>query len=68
MRTLILHPPLGGWQKLPWQFVLGIVLAALGGCLVCFTNLPLRLCSWQAQHYAAESASRRWFRQAINLI
>lgn len=32
--TLIVHPPAGGWQKLPWQFVLGIVLAAVGGCLV----------------------------------
>jgi drug/metabolite transporter (DMT)-like permease len=32
--SLMLHPPAGGWQKLPWQFVLGIVLAALGGCLV----------------------------------
>jgi hypothetical protein len=32
--TLTLHPPAGGWQKLPWQFALGIVLAAIGGCLV----------------------------------
>jgi len=24
----------GGWQKLPWPFVLGIVMAAIGGCLV----------------------------------
>ena len=32
--SLILHPPAGGWQKLPWQFVLGLVLAAAGGCLV----------------------------------
>ncbi len=32
--VLMLHPPAGGWQKLPWQFVLGIVLAAIGGCLV----------------------------------
>ncbi len=31
---LALHPPAGGWQKLPWQFVAGIVLAAMGGCLV----------------------------------
>src|SRR6266403_568301 len=28
------HPPAGGWQKLPWPFVLGLVLAATGGCLV----------------------------------
>jgi hypothetical protein len=32
--SLFLHPPAGGWQKLPWQFILGILLAALGGCLV----------------------------------
>jgi drug/metabolite transporter (DMT)-like permease len=32
--SLVAHPPAGGWQKLPWQFVLGIALAALGGCLV----------------------------------
>ena len=29
-----LHPPAGGWGSLRWQFVLGIVLAAVGGCLV----------------------------------
>ena len=33
--SLALHPPAGGWQKLPLPFVLGIVLAAIGGCLVC---------------------------------
>ena len=32
--SLILHPPAGGLKGLPWQFVLGLVLAALGGCLV----------------------------------
>jgi hypothetical protein len=32
--TLAMHPPAGGWLKLPWQFVLGIMLAAIGGCLV----------------------------------
>ena len=32
--SLITHPPAGGWGKLPWQFVLGIALAAIGGCLV----------------------------------
>ena len=32
--TLILHPPAGGFKGLPWQFVLGLVMAALGGCLV----------------------------------
>src|ERR1022692_4567423 len=32
--VLALPPPAGGWQKLPWPFVLGIALAAIGGCLV----------------------------------
>jgi hypothetical protein len=32
--TLTLHPPAGGWQKLPWQFGLGLLMAAIGGCLV----------------------------------
>jgi len=32
--SLVLHPPAGGWKGLPGQFVLGLVLAALGGCLV----------------------------------
>ena len=30
------HPPAGGWAAVRWPFVLGIVLAALGGCLVSF--------------------------------
>lgn len=30
------HPPAGGWGAVRWQFVLGIMLAALGGCLVTF--------------------------------
>jgi drug/metabolite transporter (DMT)-like permease len=32
--ALMIHPPAGGWQALRWQFVAGILLAALGGCLV----------------------------------
>lgn len=34
--TLLLHPPAGGWQKLPLPFILGILLAATGGCLVTY--------------------------------
>ena len=30
------HPPAGGWAALRWPFVLGIALAAVGGCLVTF--------------------------------
>ena len=32
--SLVTHPPAGGWKGLPWPFVLGLCLAALGGCLV----------------------------------
>ena len=30
------HPPEGGWGAIRWPFVLGILLAAVGGCLVTF--------------------------------
>ena len=29
-----MHPPAGGWASVRWQFILGILLAAIGGCLV----------------------------------
>jgi drug/metabolite transporter (DMT)-like permease len=32
--ALSLHPPAGGFASLRWQFVAGILLAAIGGCLV----------------------------------
>lgn len=32
--SLWLHPPAGGWSSIRWQFYIGILLAALGGCLV----------------------------------
>ncbi len=38
--ALLLHPPAGGWSTLRWQFMLGIVLAALGGYLVAFYKPP----------------------------
>ena len=34
--ALSLHPPAGGFSSLRWQFIAGILLAALGGCLVTF--------------------------------
>jgi len=34
--SLVQHPPAGGWGSIKPQFFLGIVLAALGGCLVTF--------------------------------
>ena len=32
--SLVTHPPPGGWGSIKPQFYLGILLAALGGCLV----------------------------------
>ena len=34
--ALLMHPPADGWASLRWQFFAGIMLAALGGCLVTF--------------------------------
>jgi hypothetical protein len=34
--SLIQHPPAGGWGSIRPQFYLGILLAAVGGCLVTF--------------------------------
>jgi hypothetical protein len=34
--ALLLYPPAGGWGSIKPQFYLGILLAALGGCLVTF--------------------------------
>jgi hypothetical protein len=34
--AIALHPPEGGWGSIKWQFHLGILLAALGGCLVSY--------------------------------
>jgi hypothetical protein len=32
--ALAIHPPVGGFRALRWQFIAGILLAAVGGCLV----------------------------------
>jgi hypothetical protein len=34
--VLLQHPPAGGWGNIKPQFYLGILFAALGGCLVTF--------------------------------
>jgi hypothetical protein len=38
--ALAQHPPAGGWGTIRWQFYLGIVMAATGGCLVTFFKPP----------------------------
>jgi hypothetical protein len=40
--ALTIHPPAGGLGALRWPFVLGILLAALGGCLVTLYKPPPR--------------------------
>jgi hypothetical protein len=53
--SLMLHPPSGGWGSIKWQFYLGIILAAVGGCLVTkFKPAPSPV---PARPAAAESAS-----------
>ena len=32
--AIVVHPPAGGWGSVRWPFYLGVLLAALGGCLV----------------------------------
>lgn len=32
--SLAMHPPAGGWGAMRWQFIVGILMAALGGYLV----------------------------------
>ncbi len=34
--SILAHPPAGGWGSIKPQFFLGILLAALGGCLVTY--------------------------------
>jgi len=38
--ALLSHPPAGGWGAIKPQFYAGILLAALGGCLVSFYKPP----------------------------
>jgi drug/metabolite transporter (DMT)-like permease len=60
--TMALHPPAGGWGNVRWQFYAGLLLAALGGCLVTLYKPPAapapteRVASPQAQ-VAASPAS-----------
>jgi hypothetical protein len=38
--AMYLNPPEGGLGAVKWQFYLGIVMAATGGCLVTFFKPP----------------------------
>jgi hypothetical protein len=50
--AIYLNPPEGGLGSIKWQFYLGIVLAATGGCLVTFFKPP------PARHQAAAPAAQ----------
>lgn len=52
-----LHPPPGGFGNLRWQFVAGILLAALGGFLVSFYKPGPAPVKPQAQPAAVEAAA-----------
>jgi hypothetical protein len=34
LAAMAMHPPAGGFGAIRWPFVLGLVMAAVGGCLV----------------------------------
>jgi drug/metabolite transporter (DMT)-like permease len=38
--AMLQHPPAGGFSTIRWQFVAGILMAALGGCLVTLYKPP----------------------------
>ena len=38
--SMALHPPAGGLGSLRWQFIAGILMAAIGGCLVTLYKPP----------------------------
>lgn len=38
--AMVMHPPAGGFGTVRWQFVAGILLAAIGGCLVTLYKPP----------------------------
>ncbi len=38
--SMLMHPPKDGIGSVPWQFYLGMVMAAAGGCLVVYFKPP----------------------------
>ncbi len=62
--ALSMYPPAGGMRTLPWQFVVGILLAAVGGCMVTlYKPAPAR-----AGHPTAQSAPGPEHQPAKELI
>jgi uncharacterized membrane protein len=55
--AMIEYPPAGGWSAIRWQFYLGIVLAAAGGCLVTFYKPPAGMAHATAPQVAATKAA-----------
>lgn len=65
--ALAMHPPEGGWSSLRWQFVAGILLAAVGGALVTlYKPNPARpLPAASAGSRTAGAPSATWTREAL---
>lgn len=55
--AMAVHPPAGGLGSVRWQFVLGIALAAVGGCLVTLYKPTPAPKAAAAVHAAVEPAS-----------
>ncbi len=53
--SLAQHPPSGGFGALRWQFIAGILLAALGGCMVTLYKPPPAAGPAAAQIESAET-------------
>src|SRR5688500_18977075 len=54
-----MHPPKDGLAGIPWQFYLGIVMAATGGCIVSLYKPPPAKTAKQAAAAIAPPASER---------
>lgn len=53
--NIVLHPPEGGAGSIKWQFYVGIILAAAGGCMVTYFKPPPPKPSGPAAQAAATS-------------
>jgi len=56
--ALLQHPPAGGWGSIKPQFYLGILLAAVGGCLVTFYKPAPAAAKTQASTSASAPANQ----------
>lgn len=55
--AMAMHPPEGGVSAIRWPFVLGLVMAAVGGCLVTLYRPMPKPAAHPAAHSAVASAA-----------